>query len=301
MGAILFRKPTLWAMVATATLLIGVPVRPASADYIGSELGAAGNWAVLDIGSTGSVTMTGGSVIGNVGIAGGSLNFTGATINGSADVGTGVTVTHTGGSVTGGINTGVNFSSAAGAARSASTTFAGLAATQSISGNQINGTTTISAAHPGGLNVIDLSGITLTGQVLTLNGPAGSEFVFNDSGGMTLTSGQIVLTGGLTANDVVLNDTGTGGVTMTGGVLNGTILAPNASVTLTSGLVDGEIIGGNSVTLTSGQVVDAPHGAPGPIIGAGLPAFAFLGGGFLLARRLRRRVERGQLTAPASP
>jgi choice-of-anchor A domain-containing protein len=211
-----------------------------------------------------------------------------------------VTVTHTGGSVTGGINTGINFSSYASAAGSASTTFAGLAATQSVSGNQINGTTTINAAHPGGLNVIDLSGMTLTGQVLTLSGPAGSEFVFNDSGGMTLASGQIVLTGGLTANDVVFNDTGTGGVTMNGGVLNGTILAPNASVTVTSGLVDGEIIGGNSIT-TTGQVVDAPRGAPGPVIGAGLPAFALLGGGFLLARRLRRRAERGQLTAPASP
>ena len=54
------------------------------------------------------------------------------------------------------------------------------------------------------LNVIDLSAITLTGQVLTLNGPSGSEVVLKDTGSMLLTSGQIVLTDGLTANDVVL-------------------------------------------------------------------------------------------------
>ena len=80
-------------------------------------------------------------------------------------------------------------------------------------------------------------------------------------------------------------------------MLDGTILAPNASVTVTS-TVDGEIIGGTSVT-TSGQVIDAPDGAPGPIIGGGLPAFALLGGGFLLARGLRRRAEGEQPLAPA--
>ena len=266
----------------------------ASADYISNELGAAGSWAVLEIGTDGSVTMTGGSVVGNVGVAGGTFTFTDGTITGNAEVGSGVIVTKTGGSVTGGIERGVNLSSDVSVAKSASAAFAALSTTQSVSGNQISGTTTINAANPGGRNVIDLSGITLTGQVLTLNATAGSEFVLNDSGAMTLTSGEVVLTGGLTANDVVFNDTGTGGVTMTGGALNGIILAPDSSVTVTSGLVNGEIIGGDSITLTSGQVVDTPVPAPAPVLGTGLPAFALVGGCFLLARLLRRKAAGGQ-------
>jgi hypothetical protein len=141
----------------------------------------------------------------------------------------------------------------------------------------------------------------LTDQVLTLSGTAGSEFVLNDSGAMRLTSSEIVLTGGLTANDVVFNDTGTRNATMTGGVLDGIILAPDASVRVTSGLVHGEIIGGDRITLTSGQVVGAPNVAPAPVIGAGFPAFALVGGGFLLARLLRRRAAGGEPTAQAGP
>jgi hypothetical protein len=75
-GAISVRTPALSATVVLAILFVGVPVRPASADYISSELGTAGNWAVLNIGTTGSATMTAGSVVGNVGIAGGSFTFT---------------------------------------------------------------------------------------------------------------------------------------------------------------------------------------------------------------------------------
>jgi len=296
MAVISVKIPPLFATVAAVILLAGVPIRPASADYIGSELGAAGNWAVLEVG-TGSVTMNGGSVVGNVGVTGGSFTLTGGTINGSADLGTGVIFTHTGGSVTGSINTKFDLSSAVSAAQGASTAFTALKATQSVANGQINASTIINALNSGGLNVIDLSGITLNGQVLTLSGSAGTEFVLNDSGAMTLNTAQIVLTGGLSANDVVFNDTGAGSVTITGGVVDGTILAPNASVTMASGRVNGEIIGGSSVTLTGGQVVDAP--APGPVIGAGLPAFALLGGGFLLAWRLRRRAERGQLSMPA--
>ena len=45
-------------------------------------------------------------------------------------------------------------------------------------------------------------GINLgNGQTLTLNGSAGSQFVIN-SPSMTLNSGKIALTGGVTANDV---------------------------------------------------------------------------------------------------
>ena len=300
MALISVKLRALSATVATAMLLVGLPVRPAAADYISSELGDAGSWTVLGIGTDGRVTMTGGSVVGNVGVAGGRFTFTDGAITGGVAVGAGVTVTRTGGSLTEGIKTGIDLSSDVSAATSASNAFAVLATTQNVSGNRINGTTTINAANPGGRNVIDLSEVILTGQVLTLNGPPGSEFVLNDSGAMRLTSSEIVLTGGLTANDVVFNDTGTRGVTMTGGVLDGIILAPDASVRVTSGLVNGEIIGGDRITLNSGQVVETPA-APAPVLGTGLPAFALVGGCLLLARLLRRRAAGGQPMVAAGP
>jgi hypothetical protein len=148
------RLRALSATVATAILLVGLPVRPAAADYISSELGPVGSWTVLGIGTDGRVTMTGGSVVGNVGIAGGRFTFTDGTITGGVEVGAGVTVTRTGGSLTGGIKTGIDLSPDASAATSASAAFAVLATTQNVPGNRINGTATINAANPGGRNVI---------------------------------------------------------------------------------------------------------------------------------------------------
>jgi choice-of-anchor A domain-containing protein len=281
--------PGLSAKVAAAILLASVPVRPASADYISSGLGAAGGWSVLGVGSTGNLTMSGASVVGDIGVSSGNFTLTGSTINGSTDLGTGVTFTRTGGSL-GGINRGVDLSAAVGAATNASSAFSALPITPGgpTSIVMTGGNTTL---DPG---VYDLSQLRLTGGSLTLSGSG--EYIINVSGPMTVTGGQMVLTNGASAADVVFNVTGTQAVQISGGVLDGTILAPNASITMTSGSVGGEIIGGKNITLTSGQVVGAPRGAPGPVIGAGLPAFVLLGGGFLLAWRLRRR----PLTASAS-
>jgi choice-of-anchor A domain-containing protein len=295
-------------MAAAVVLISGGPVRPAWADFVGTELGAAGGWAVLEIGN-GNVSISGpsppGLIVGNVGIAGtspGNFSDSGDPIKGGLYLGGSQTATLSGGaSVTGGIlnNQGALLSSAASVATHASATFAGLAATQSVTGNQITGTTTITASNPGGLNVIDVSNINLgNGQVLTLNGPAGTEFILNDSGGMTLNSARVVLAGGLSANDLVFNVTGnnvqTSGGLINESVLTGIILAPNENVQLTPGSMTGEIISGQNINIASGANVS---GAPAPTMGTGLPALALLGGGLLLAWRLRRRPDGARPTS----
>src|SRR5262249_39755676 len=92
-------------------------------------------------------------------------------------------------------------------ARKASLTFTALTPTLTVPSGAITGTTAIQGGV--GLNVLDVSRIGLgNGQSLTLDGPAGTQFIINDAGGLTLNSASIRLTGGLTAADVVLNVTG---------------------------------------------------------------------------------------------
>ena len=149
-------------------------------------------------------------------------------------------------------------------ADNAATTFAALSPTQTVSGGAINGTTTVSAANPGGLNVINLTGINIgNGQTLTLTGPAGTEFVINDSGNLTLNSGHIDLAGGVSVNDVVFNISSSGNVVMTSGglnnesIINGIILTPHGGIAMAPGLINGELIaGGQTVHLVSGAGVN---------------------------------------------
>ena len=145
-------------------------------------------------------------------------------------------------------------------ANNASSTFAAL--TPTLSNTSISGNTTINLAP--GVNVADLTGINLGGSnVLTLNGPAGSEVIFNISGGLTLNSGRVALTGGLTPADVVFNLTGNQAFATSGGlnqesVLEGIVLNPHGQVHLTPGRVIGEIIAGDNINIASGGSIASP-------------------------------------------
>ncbi len=85
----------------------------------------------------------------------------------------------------------------------------------------------------------------------------GDHGIFNISGNFS-DQGLVLLTGGITADDVLFNVIGTGSsVQFSGGgnqaQLNGILLAPFRDIQLSPGLVTGEIIGGgNILTLTSG-------------------------------------------------
>jgi hypothetical protein len=278
---------TCCATVVAAILAVGVPVRSASA--LAYDLGAASNWAVLEIGS-GNVSMSTGSVAGNVGAAGGNFSDSNLVINGSLNLGTGVTYSLTSPNlVTGGVNMGAQLAPAVGAATAASAAASAMAQTSSLASIVMSGGSMTLA--PG---VYSLSRLTLSGATLTLSGSG--AYTFNiGSGGMQLSgASKILATNGANAANVVFNTAGDVGISGDS-VLDGTILAPNASVAVSSSLVDGRIISGRNVSVSSGQV----RGAPGPIIGAGLPAFALLGGAFLVARQLRRRTARAEPTARA--
>jgi hypothetical protein len=274
--------PVKYLSVSASTflvLLVGLPVLPASADFISSTLGAATGFAVLETGN-GNVSIanasSAGSIVGNVGVSGtssGNFSDSGTPITGALYLGGSQTANLSGGATaSGGIfkNQSSLLTTASTAAANASSTFAALAPTLSVT--SINGTTTINLAP--GVNIADLTGINLgNGLVLTLNGPAGSQVILNDTGGVTLNSSQIVLTGGLSPSDVVFNLTGTTGLSTSGGlnnesVLAGIFLAPDAQVQLSPGALTGEIISGQNIGVASGANVSS---VPGPIAGAGLP------------------------------
>jgi Ice-binding-like len=285
------RKGVLFA-TATTILLLAVPVRPASA--LAVDLGAASNWAVLEIG-TGSVSSNigpGGLVVGDVGIAAGQLNQTLSVINGSVYVGSGATY-NLGflSSVTGSILYNQNLAQSVSAANAASAAASALNIGSPSSISLTNGSMILT---PG---VYDLSNLSLTNSVLTLSGSG--NYTFNDSGVMQLSGSQISLANGATAANVLFNVTGNQ-VSEASSIVEGTILAPNASVLVSSSYVVGEVIGGGNITLAPGAVVGNAHAAPGPIVGTGLPAFALLGGGVLLVWRLRRKADGVQPTAPAT-
>lgn len=146
----------------------------------------------------------------------------------------------------------------------ASSTLAALAPTQTL--GAINSGMTISK-NSVGTYVLSISSINLNQSAITLSAPAGSTFVLNISGNVTLNGGSfggIVLAGGLTTNDVILNLTGANSnLTTSGGgnaqQINGIVLATgaNASVNLHPGAINGEVIA-TTFTSSSGSLVTVP-------------------------------------------
>jgi hypothetical protein len=293
-------------LVLLAVLFGGLPA--ARADFISNTLGTAGpsNFAVLALSGATDIALNGpGTTNGNVGISSppsGTANLqlngsAGPSINGNLFLGNNATLNNTA-QVQGNVFTNQNayLSQPNIDARNAASTFSKLAATAGTP-TVINGNTTINGGPPGSLTVANVSGINLgNGQTLTLNGPAGSQFVIN-SPNMVLNSGKINLTGGVTANDVVFNLTGTGNNLSTSGglnnesVINGIVLNANGGVAMAPGLINGELIaGGQSIHLVSGASVNSLPPTPSVPEPASLVLVTLSGLGMAaLIRRQSRR------------
>jgi hypothetical protein len=286
------RRLWLGSLLSSALALFGSAVE-GRAGFVSDTLGSAGpgNFAILTLNGSGDPHLNGpGQTTGNVGVSSGTLHLDGSAgpeVNGNVLLAPGANISISNPpQVTGSVLTNQNLSQANTDALNAAATFAGLAPTQSVPGGAVNGTTTINGGL--GTNVVNLSSLNLgNNQTLTLNGPAGSQFVVNDSGGFTLNSGRINLTGGLTPSDVVFNLAGSSPDVHTSGglgnesVINGILLAPNRSIGLSPGLINGELIsGGPSIQLASGaSVVQTPPGqvvpAPSSVVLMGLGGCVF--------------------------
>jgi Ice-binding-like len=218
------------------------------------DLGAAGPeyWAVLETGTgtivqsqsgksagrkkhaAASAPASQGGVIGNVGIANYSSNYSFASVSDSPQSG---------------------LDQARRDASAASAAATGLSATSALKQINLKGkSVTLDAG------VYNLTNLQLNRATLTLSGSG--SFVFNISSVFALKSARVLLAGGATEANVLFNYTGSRGVTLSklgrrgsASVLHGIILALNARVNLNPGLVVGEIISGSDISMSSSSSI----------------------------------------------
>jgi len=223
------------AKIALAFALAAI----ASNGWASISLGAAGQFALFQLGGGGNFNTSDAFIQGNVALGPGSygLSLGNLAVNGNvvdsanravtpsnlhswvdAPLGQNPTLT----TFTGTVTHNVDLSQAVTDAKAASTAAAALPADFNEGG--INGPKTIllNSVTPmtPGVYVIDATTLTLNNsQVMTLNGtgiPTGSQVIINVTGQFTLNGGSIALAGGLTADHVLVNNTSTQAASITG-------------------------------------------------------------------------------------
>jgi choice-of-anchor A domain-containing protein len=159
----------------------------------------------------------------------------------------------------------------------------------------------------GTLNVIDLSGINLSGSSrFTINGNSNDVLVFNVSGNVSISgSAQLLLSGGLSAANVIFNVT-SGTVSVAGaGVAAGTFLDVIGEIDLSgSAAVQGALISKNIKMKGSSAMSADPFSAQVVVAGAPeLPTIAMAGLASLLVlgRAGISRLRRNRCTTTEVP
>ncbi|HEV3301892.1 MAG TPA: ice-binding family protein [Planctomycetaceae bacterium] len=242
-------------------LMLAIASRPCQADQI--TLGDAAKYALFAGPKVNSFGFNGpSSIIGNVAVGeNGKINFASpATIVGTLYEDTGVTGSNSGVVPTGGIVTNFSLSSAVTAAQNAATNAAALTATGTVLGNTIvvtNPSQSVTFNGSAGQNVLKVTDLNLNNGNFTIHGTANETFIIDVSGKFIVNgSANILLTGGVTADHVLFDITGTGqDVSITGNttsLVNGTILALSRNISIHDQTLDGAIIGafGNSMTFS---------------------------------------------------
>ncbi len=273
----MFRK--LFLLSATVMLLMTLNTA-AHADAF--MLGQAADYTVL---GSQSVILNQGNVNGNVGIGGGNGSLLKSTVNGNVLIAPGASpdIHDQDFIVNGQILRDQNLTGAINDAQAASARLASMTATQSF--GSITGDLVIMSS--GGTNVIAVNSIDINGGSLTLTGGATDRFIFNVASDFQLSHAQIILSGGLTADNLIFNFSNTGSeikFNKADTVVFGTILAPFRDIEVKdTGLVlTGAVIGQNLVIHSGAQVNGggAPPSAPVPepatmlLLGTGLAGIA---------------------------
>jgi hypothetical protein len=257
---------------------------------IGAQNGTSGSWAASGPGTiTGVIEFATGT----------SSNFTTSNTTYVPALATGVNPTFNNANVTSDLNALNTLSTTLGGA-------SGTALTINLNNNQsqtINASSGMLDAN--GNRVFTLSSLNFTnGATLDIQGDAaGDSVVINIPGsvGNVNFGGAIVLTGGLTADQVLFNVTGTNSLSInTNGVTEtADFLDPDGMINENHSVVDGRLFGGDTqnMSIVSGGVLNAPppRPVPAPLIGHGLLVLlavsGVLSGGKLLESLKKRHLH----------
>jgi choice-of-anchor A domain-containing protein len=269
------------------------------------DLGAAAQYAVFSLTGT-PVTISGPSgVTGNVAVGPqGSLQMSGSTfVTGTVTLNQdGTPADNATLGLSGSAHTGTvlhaDLTAAVSDITARSSFYAGLTATQNLGALNLSASATQTIVGNGGLNVIDISSLMLSGSsVLTLEGGANDAFIIDDPGGFTMSgSTKIDVSGGLLISNVLFNDTGSGAgaqtVNLAGSFVDGNVLAVGREIQVGPGIVDGSVIGGGDmISIHSGGQVFGTAAVP-------LPAAVWPGTAMLVALGVAR-VLRARLSTVA--
>jgi len=270
-------------MITAVAAIFGLlPVQRASAFDIGAD---ASDYAVLykgGVGNTqGNVSITNVTVNGNMGVGnsvygngGKKVNYSGpGAINGRFDFYNSTQYSPSQFHNSNGSNVGptsVNFGVAkVNNALTALTTLSSTLGGESGHNQAVANGTIINASAGnihGGDSVFNITSLSLTDQSLvTINGDGTHDVVLNIALNSNINlKGQIILTGGLTPDDVLWNFTSSGknidlGKTTTG-AFQGIILALNDKMSATNATLNGRFFGGDSqdFQIVSGTTITAP-------------------------------------------
>ena len=296
------------------SILCGVALGLLTISHVQAQfsLGGAANYNILQSGNGGNVTMINATNTGNIGV--GSQNdltpqliLSGSSENGNVDFASAAIVSSTGSTITGTTSSNVAAVNSAFATLNALSTSLGAISGTSLTISLSNGASqTILAGNgvfSGGNRVFDVSssGFNFNGySTLTIDGQSlGNSVVLNFKGfgtnGWGLGAGRIVLTGGLTPDQVLWNTTGSGVFTGLNsyafgeGTIHpdysflGVFLNPLGQIDVYDTILHGRLYGGNDSILINNSTVDAiPEPSTYALLGIGLI------GAFLLHRRSRK-------------
>lgn len=257
---------------AVVLTLVGLALGPTTvhADTIVPDLGAASAYGLLaipqeDDDASARVSSSSDATT-SIGVgAPGVYQKSGlGNVIGSVHLETGVTQLLTGSGSPGTITTGVDLSTAIADALAASAAVAALTADISIT----NLTTSQTINSVGNVTVVEFGDLDLGGlDILTLSGGASDYFILNIDDRFNLSgSSQLVLSGGLTPNHLLINMATAGDpiAISAGSLAGGTFLMPLRDFTLHGAIYNGGIYANDIWISSGGEFTHVPFEPPEP-------------------------------------